>query len=50
MVDSTKVIINGALGVWVWWVNLPMVLQMAVSLATLIYLIIKIKNEIQRSL
>ena len=50
MLDSTKVIINGALGVGVWWVNLPMVLQMAVSLATLIYLIIKIKNEIQRSL
>jgi len=50
MVDSTKVIVNGVLGVGVWWVNLPMVLQMAVSLATLIYLIIKIKNEIQRSL
>ena len=50
MVDSTKVVVNGVLGVGVWWENLPMVLQMAVSLATLIYLIIKIKNEIQRSL
>tara|TARA_R100000742_G_C4275442_1_gene95910 strand:- start:1035 stop:1178 length:144 start_codon:yes stop_codon:yes gene_type:complete len=47
MIDSTKVIINGSLGVGVWWVNLPMVLQMAVSIATLIYLIIKIKKEIK---
>jgi len=49
MLDSTKVILNGSLGVGVWWVNLPMVLQMAVSIATLVYLIIKIKNEIKRS-
>jgi len=49
MLDSTKAIMNGVVGVGVWWVNLPMVLQMAVSLATLIYLIIKIKNEIKRS-
>jgi|TARA_R100000458_G_C8197441_1_gene189070 hypothetical protein len=49
MIDSTKAIMNGVVGVGVWWVNLPMVLQMAVSLATLIYLIIKIKNEIKRS-
>ena len=47
MVDSTKVVVNGVLGVGVWWVNLPMVLQMAVSLATLIYLIIKIKKELK---
>tara|TARA_R100000808_G_scaffold6776_1_gene19910 strand:- start:20802 stop:20951 length:150 start_codon:yes stop_codon:yes gene_type:complete len=49
MIDSTKAIMNGVVGVGIWWVNLPMVLQMAVSLATLIYLIIKIKNEIKRS-
>jgi len=49
MIDSTKAIMNGVVGVGVWWVNLPMVLQMVVSLATLIYLIIKIKNEIKRS-
>ena len=47
MIDSTKVILNGSLGVGVWWVNLPMVLQMAVSIATLVYLIIKIKKELE---
>ena len=47
MIDSTKVILNGSLGVGVWWVNVPMILQMAVSIATLIYLIIKIKKEIK---
>tara|TARA_R100000458_G_scaffold31145_1_gene28560 strand:+ start:309 stop:458 length:150 start_codon:yes stop_codon:yes gene_type:complete len=49
MVDSTKAVLNGVVGVGVWWVNLPMMLQMAVSVATLVYLIIKIKNEIKRS-
>ena len=49
MVDSTKAVLNGVVGVGVWWVNLPMILQMAVSIATLVYLIIKIKNEIKRS-
>tara|TARA_Y100000361_G_C11090364_1_gene306097 strand:- start:707 stop:856 length:150 start_codon:yes stop_codon:yes gene_type:complete len=47
MLDSTKVVLNGSLGVGVWWVNLPMVLQMAVSIATLVYLIIKIKKELK---
>ena len=47
MIDSTKVILNGSLGVGVWWVNVPMVLQMAVSIATLVYLIIKIKKELK---
>jgi len=45
MVDTTKAILNGAIGVGVWWINLPMILQMAVSIATLIYLIIKIIKE-----
>ena len=49
MVDSTKAVLNGVVGVGVWWVNLPMMLQIAVSVATLVYLIIKIKNEIKRS-
>ena len=47
MIDTTKAVANGIVGVSVWWVNLPMTLQMAVSLATLIYLIIKIKNELK---
>mgnify|MGYP003110542079 FL=1 len=47
MIDTTKAVANGIVGVGVWWVNLPMTLQMAVSLATLIYLIIKIKNELK---
>lgn len=47
MIDSTKVILNGSLGVGVWWVNVPMILQVAVSIATLIYLIIKIVKEIK---
>tara|TARA_R100001129_G_scaffold1900_3_gene1943 strand:- start:1696 stop:1845 length:150 start_codon:yes stop_codon:yes gene_type:complete len=48
MLDTTKAVANGVVGVGVWWVNLPMILQMAVSIATLIYLIIKINNEIRR--
>lgn len=47
MIDSTKVILNGSLGVGVWWVNVPMILQVAVSIATLVYLIIKIKKELK---
>ena len=47
MVDSTKAVLNGVVGVGVWWVNLPMILQMLVSLATLVYIIIKIKKELQ---
>ena len=48
MVDTTKTVANGIVGVGVWGVNLPMTLQMAVSLATLVYLVIKINNEIRR--
>ena len=47
MVDSTKAVLNGAVGVGVWWTSLPMILQMAVSIATLVYLLIKIKKEIR---
>jgi len=42
-----KTIGNGVVGVGIWWVNLPMILQMLVSLATLVYIIIKIKKELQ---
>ena len=48
MVDSTKAVLNGAVGVGVWWTALPMILQMAVSVATLVYLVIKINKEIRR--
>jgi hypothetical protein len=48
MIDSTKAVVNGVVGVGVWWVNLPMLLQMAVSIATLVYLIVKTNNEIRR--
>jgi hypothetical protein len=47
MIDSTKAVLNGMVGVGVWWVNVPMILQMAVSIATFVYLIIKIKNELR---
>jgi len=47
MIDSLKTIGNGVVGVGVWWLNLPMILQMFVSVATLIYIIIKIKKELQ---
>ena len=49
MIDSTKAVVNGEIGVGVWWVNLPMVLQMAVSMATLVYLIIKIIKELKEN-
>jgi len=47
MIDSVKTIANGIVGVGVWWLNLPMVLQMCVSVATLVYIIIKIRKELQ---
>ena len=47
MIDSLKTISNGVVGVGVRWLNLPMVLQMCVSVATLIYIIVKIRNELQ---
>tara|TARA_R110002020_G_scaffold443176_1_gene654404 strand:- start:96 stop:242 length:147 start_codon:yes stop_codon:yes gene_type:complete len=47
VIDSLKTIGNGVLGVGVWWLNLPMILQMLVSVATLVYIIIKIKKELQ---
>jgi len=47
MIDSLKTVGNGVLGVGVWWLNLPMVLQMLVSVATLVYIIIKIKKELR---
>jgi len=49
MIDTLKTIGNGVVGVGVWWINLPMILQMCVSLATLIYIILKIRNEIQKA-
>ena len=48
LMDTTKAVTNGIIGVGVWWVNLPMILQMSGSIATLVYLIIKIKNELNR--
>ena len=47
MIDSLKTLGNGVVGVGVWWLNLPLILQMLVSLATLVYIIIKIKKELQ---
>jgi len=49
MIDTLKTVGNGVVGVGVWWVNLPMILQMCVSVATLVYIILKIKNEIQKT-
>jgi hypothetical protein len=46
MLDSLKTIGNGAIGVGVWWLNLPIMLQMCVSIATLVYIIIKIRKEL----
>jgi|TARA_R100000750_G_C2268327_1_gene66468 hypothetical protein len=46
MLDSLKTIGNGAIGVGVWWLNLPILLQMCVSLATLVYIVLKIKKEL----
>ena len=48
MIDSVKTIANGVVGVGVWWLNLPMILQMCVSVATLVYILVKIRNEIRK--
>jgi hypothetical protein len=47
MMDSTKAVLNGFVGVGIWWTALPMVLQMLVSVCTIIYIIIKIKKELK---
>ena len=44
--DSVKAVTNAAIGVGVWWTSLPMILKMLVSVATLIYILIKIKKEL----
>lgn len=44
--DSVKAVTNAVVGVGVWWTNLPTILQMMVSVATLIYILIKIKKEL----
>jgi len=48
MIDSVKAVTNGIVGVGVWWLNLPMILQMCVSVATLVYILVKIRNEIRK--
>jgi hypothetical protein len=47
--DTVKTLSAGVGGVSIWWIDLihPMV-QLAVSLATLVYIIVKIKNEISK--
>ena len=47
MSDTLKAVGNGTIGVSVWWVNLPMIIQMMVSVATLVYIIININKEIK---
>ena len=47
MNDTLKAVGNGTIGVSVWWVNLPMIIQTMVSVATLIYIIIKITKEVK---
>lgn len=47
MIDSLKTIGNATIGVGVWWVNLPMILQMMVSVLTIVYIGIKISKELK---
>ena len=47
MIDSLKTIGNATIGVGVWWVNLPMILQMMVSVLTITYIGIKISKELK---
>ena len=49
MIDTLKTVGKGVIGVGVWWINLPMILQMCVSMATLIYIILKIINEVRKA-
>ena len=41
MIDSLKTLGNATVGVGVWWVNLPMILQMMVSVLTITYIAIE---------
>tara|TARA_R110002020_G_scaffold175921_2_gene367915 strand:+ start:1358 stop:1510 length:153 start_codon:yes stop_codon:yes gene_type:complete len=47
--DTVKTLSAGVGGVSIWWIDLihPM-LQLAVSMATLVYIIIKTKNEFSK--
>tara|TARA_R100001443_G_scaffold54669_1_gene66078 strand:+ start:400 stop:540 length:141 start_codon:yes stop_codon:yes gene_type:complete len=46
MIDSLKAVGNASVGVGVWWTSLPMLLQMLVSIFTIVYILIKIKKEL----
>ena len=48
MIDSVKTISAGMGGVGIWWIDgLSPLIQLCVSLATLVYIIIKIKKELK---
>jgi|TARA_Y100000114_G_C11634756_1_gene266207 hypothetical protein len=47
MIDSLKAVGNAGIGVGVWWTSLPMLLQMLVSICTIVYILIKIKKELE---
>ena len=47
--DTVKTLSAGVGGVSIWWIDLiHPIIQLVVSLATLVYIIVKIKNEISK--
>ena len=48
MIDSIKTVSAGFGGVGIWWVDgLSVVVQLCISLATLVYIIVKIRKELK---
>tara|TARA_A100001391_G_scaffold56362_2_gene34402 strand:+ start:587 stop:733 length:147 start_codon:yes stop_codon:yes gene_type:complete len=45
MMDSAKTIVVASTGVGIFWVNLPMILQMIISVLTIVYISLKIIKE-----
>ena len=46
MIDSIKTVVVGVSGVGIWWIDMiHPVLQLFISIATLIYIILKIRRE-----
>ena len=46
--DSLKVLSAGSAGVGNWWLQVDVILKVAISLATLFYIVLKIKEQLEK--
>jgi hypothetical protein len=48
-IDDAKVMVASAAGLGNWLVDLELVLQITISLASLFYIVLKIKEQLERN-